>query len=97
MKSAQVAFGEHARASALRQQIANWQFAEQIRDFCSAADGLDSETADQRLWLGWARKYAERIDPLSHDWKSPMIPDPDLEDLRPFLGRWSPHGPDALW
>lgn len=55
----------------LKDRVGRWQYAQQIRQFLSE---LEAKIADGRLrandeqgfarWLGWARRYADQIDPL---------------------------------
>jgi hypothetical protein len=39
-------------------------------------------------------EYTAAIDPLTPIPGKPDIPEPSPEGLKPFLGRWSPHGPE---
>lgn len=89
--------------SILREQAGAWREANALRQYCDALErrcdatvgeeGADVESA--RAWLRWARDFAEAIDPLGE--LPPMPSEPELtpDDLKPYLGRWSPHGPEA--
>lgn len=37
---------------------------------------------------------AENLNPLLQPLKMPDVPEPKADELRPFLGGWSPYGPD---
>lgn len=94
MESARQSFADDRRIQALENQLAGWQKAAQIRAYCEDLDELDDEHNDQcRAWVAWARRYAEQIDPRGKtDW-APQEVEPKPEDLRPYLGGWSPFGP----
>ncbi|MFF4672668.1 hypothetical protein ACFY1C_22890 [Streptomyces sp. NPDC001279] len=48
---------------------------------------------ESEVWIDWAAATAERLDPLSTPPRLPDIPEPRADDLKPFLGHWSPYGP----
>jgi hypothetical protein len=86
-------------AEALRAQVEGWEQAHRIRTFCEAlvraAPGNAELTADARSWLQWVQAYADSLDPFTPG--VPVAPEDRKitpEDLRPYLGRWSPYGPD---
>ncbi|QKW37058.1 cell envelope integrity protein TolA [Actinomadura sp. NAK00032] len=79
-----------------------WNSAREIRELCDALDTANSghpnhvEAAQIRSWLDWARALADRLDPVKNlprlaDSQFEFEPQPD--DLRPYLGDWSPEGP----
>lgn len=43
----------------------------------------------------WANAYADQIDPTTGPVTGPEEVEPGTEDLRPYLGRWSPYGPES--
>lgn len=43
--------------------------------------------------ISWAADTVERRDPLETPPQLPDIPEPRADDLKPFLGHWSPYGP----
>jgi hypothetical protein len=95
MERAQVAWLEAFRASVLRTQVADWEAAISIRAFAAAVASEHGRDADAREWTAWALGYADSIDPLNTSLSIPPAPDTiNPEELRPYLGRWSPHGPD---
>jgi hypothetical protein len=86
---------EHYRVEILRRRAGAWEEAQEIRAYRDAVesrhgDALATDIATQR-WLRFARGYAESVQRL------PRMPeDPELrpDDLKPFLGGWSPYGPE---
>lgn len=87
------------RAKALEDDVTRWQRSIQIREFCDAAEAKFNNQLDQsetfRAWLNWSRFYADEIDPLRSPPTSPEDPESiSGEQLKPFMGGWSPYGPD---
>lgn len=91
-------------AKQLRHQAERWRETEALRAYCDAleqrlsapreSDDADA-SASARTWLAWARGHLRTIDPFT---SLPTMPEPrtiEVEDLKPFLGRWSPYGPEA--
>ncbi|WP_329009124.1 hypothetical protein [Streptomyces sp. NBC_01601] len=48
---------------------------------------------EAEAWITWAVATAERLDQLNTPPRMPDIPEPRADDLKPFLGHWSPYGP----
>ncbi len=103
MALARDSFAEAWRRDHFLAQLDAWQRAAGIRQFCSmlemTADGCDDpgQRYAVRRWIAWATAYADAVDPV----RTPanltgpdFEPEPDPEDLRPYLDGWSPHGPD---
>jgi hypothetical protein len=88
---------EEHRLEVLRNRVRAWQEADTIRAYCAAVEaqyGADAIAADLDAveWLALAREHADRAQQL------PRMPDdPEIthERLKPFLGRWSPYGPQG--
>jgi hypothetical protein len=94
MASARAAAIERRRGEALCAQVAAWHEAERIRAWCDAAAARHPTDPDTAAWLDWARDYADGVDSLA---TAPQVPEFDEirpDELVPFLGRWSPYGPD---
>ncbi|RRO17648.1 hypothetical protein EIL87_10265 [Saccharopolyspora rhizosphaerae] len=89
---ARVAFRRDRRVNALLEQLDSWEQARRVRTFTQAAR-LTSQADPE--WLAWADSYADELDPLTGPVKAPEDVEPGPEDLRPYLGRWSPYGPDG--
>ncbi|GAB3922063.1 hypothetical protein GCM10029976_009990 [Kribbella albertanoniae] len=81
------------RAAVLTAQAERWQQATAIREYCDALEQLASSTSAE--WISWARAHASALDPLSNPPGMPEEPELKPEDLKPYLGRWSPYGPDG--
>jgi hypothetical protein len=85
---------EH-RLEVLRQRVRAWEEAEAIRAYCEAVEarhGSETIAADPQAaqWLVLAREHADHAQQLPR-----MPPDPEVtqERLNPYLGSWSPYGP----
>jgi hypothetical protein len=99
MAVAQSRLLEDHRRHALLQQVEAFDERRRIDAYCDelehAASETDHERADElRKWAAWARAHAAARDPLQHDPLMPPDPEPRPDDLRPYLGRWSPYGPE---
>ena len=84
------------RIEVLRQRVSRWEEAERIRAYCAAVearhgtDVIDGDP-DASRWLEMARAHAERLQGLP---RMPEEPDLTPDDLKPYLGGWSPYGPE---
>jgi hypothetical protein len=92
MATAKASLHESRRVEVLRSQLAREAEATAVRGYVAAAraNHAGSHSAE---WLDWAAGYADKIDPLG----KPLLMPSDLpfaaDDLKPFLGGWSPYGP----
>lgn len=77
---------QRAEAAGLR------RYAEAIRDEADRLQGEDRERA--AAWAVQIEARAEKIDPLPVAALPPKIPAPSPEQLKPFMGSWSPYGPN---
>jgi DNA-binding IscR family transcriptional regulator len=93
MERARERFAEDQRAALLRDQVAAWRLAADIRSFCSAARGAVGHSEAAVAWLAWATAYADAIDPMSEALAMPQSREPSPEELRPYLRGWNPYGP----
>lgn len=89
---------EQHRAKALIGQVEQWRQANEVdaylRAMASRIEELEGEERTAAMeWLGWARGFRARMDPLGR--RLTMPPDPTLtaDALAPFMGGLSPHGP----
>jgi hypothetical protein len=65
------------RAAALRDQVARWLLAQDIRAHC--ADLVDGGVTAQDRWVKWASEYADSIDPLRDPPGLPADPPHDTQ------------------
>lgn len=89
----------HIRAETFQSAFDAWRRAREIRAFCAALEltgDTSPDNGDLTRWIEWGLATADDIDPTlapktlaatSFD----IEPGPD--DLRPYLGDWSPDGP----
>lgn len=96
MEIARERFTEHSRAETLRRQASAWDEASRLRAYLEALEqrhGRDPQTAE---WIEWIRMYVdEHVDPLASAPSLSPDPEPQPEDLKPFLGGLSPYGPQG--
>lgn len=89
---------ESHRTEVLTAQVERWTLANAIRTYCDALGQrlaqIDDPDESATEWLAWARARATSLDPLSSVPTMPPDPEFSAEELKPHLGRWSPHGPD---
>ena len=88
---------EAHRLEVLRSRVRAWQEADAILAYCDAVEtqhGADAVAADgdAMRWLALAREHADRAQQLP---RMPADPEITHERLKPFLGRWSPYGPQG--
>lgn len=101
MEQARTKAIEDHRVKSFRAAFDSWQEAMEIRAFCDALAESAEKRADDTNhlgeWIDWGRSVADHIDPLSNPAQLAEIsPDaqPSPDDLRRFLGDWSPHRPE---
>ena len=94
------ALTDQTRIEAVTASVARWEEAVRIRNYIAhvEANSLplldDEDRADALAWLTWARSYAEKLDPSRERLRLPDPPEPTPTALQPFMGSWSPHGPE---
>jgi hypothetical protein len=95
---------EKLRKDAFRKAYGDWLTANEIRAFCTALEQTDQHAESDEnstnlaKWLAWAQDAADRIDPTCEQSSLAQISfdvEPRPDDLRPFLGDWSPHRPQT--
>ncbi|QQQ74907.1 hypothetical protein IOD16_27820 [Saccharothrix sp. 6-C] len=101
MAQARVRATEERRAEIFSHALDSWLMADQVRAFCDALRERTEALPDSRdalsSWIDWGRSMADSIDPvrdpkgLTAD-EFDRTPTPD--ELRPYLGEWSPHRPE---
>ena len=84
------------RLEVLRNRVRAWGEADAIRAYCASVEaryGLDAIAADPDAaeWLSLARDRADQAQQLPH---MPAEPEITHDSLKPYLGGWSPYGPE---
>src|SRR5437764_186976 len=95
MEHAKLRLVEDHRLEVLRNRVRAWREADAIRAYCDALEalhGADAIAADPEAaqWLALAREQADHAQQLP---RMPADPEITHEALEPYLGRWSPYGP----
>lgn len=99
-EKAVAALADQTRAEAVMARVASWEEAVRIRKYTAHFEAsllplLDGEDrVDALAWLTWARGYAEKLDPSGERLRLPDAPEPTPAALQPFMGSWSPYGPE---
>ncbi|HLK16997.1 MAG TPA: hypothetical protein VKT78_19485 [Fimbriimonadaceae bacterium] len=97
MERAKERYLEDHRVEVLRTRVRAWQEADEISAYCDAvesrhgADVVDS-TPGAAEWLSFAREVASLLQKLP---TMPADPDVTPDKLKPYLGKWSPYGPQG--
>ncbi|WP_097955722.1 MULTISPECIES: hypothetical protein [Streptomyces] len=99
MEEARVRYAEAYRVRHFEAQETAWRHAIRLTEYVSAVrtrvETMPPGQArrEAETWIDWAAARVERLDPLDTPPRLPDIPEPGADDLRPFLGHWSPYGP----
>jgi hypothetical protein len=86
---------EQGRIDELRAQVASWRESELIRRYCDAIEEAHGDDPQCTEWIGWARAFAAKVNPLR---AAPSMPDPPeetpeaLQELLP--DGWCVRGPE---
>jgi hypothetical protein len=80
----------------LRARVHAWEEADAIRAYCDAVEAVHGTDAvgdaEAAAWLAFARAHADRSQELP---RMPADPEIAHDALKPYLGRWSPYGPQS--
>jgi hypothetical protein len=94
MEQARERLVESQRVAVLRSQEQAWRGAKRLREYCDAMEAAHGEHPESAEWIGWARDFANRLDPLSERPSMPEPPKETPEALQEHLPKgWSVHGP----
>ncbi|MGW0033966.1 hypothetical protein ACWDXD_29635 [Streptomyces sp. NPDC003314] len=99
MDEARVQYAEAYRVRNFEAQKTAWRHAIRLAEYVSAVhtrvEIMPSGQArsEAETWIDWAAGRVEHLNPLNTLPRLPDIPEPRADDLRPFLGHWSPNGP----
>jgi hypothetical protein len=96
MDSAKRRLVEDHRIEVLRSRVRAWQEADAIRAYCDAVEARHGTggiaNLDTAQWLELAREHADHAQRLP---RMPVDPEITHDGLKPYLGRWSPYGPQG--
>ncbi|MGW0999768.1 hypothetical protein ACWD5V_42200 [Streptomyces sp. NPDC002523] len=99
MEQARIRYADAYRVRHLEAREAAWRHATRLTEYVSAARTRveamppGQTRTDAEAWISWAAATVERLDPLNTPPRLPDIPSPQADDLKPFLGHWSPYDP----
>ncbi|MGX4693700.1 hypothetical protein [Streptomyces sp. JNUCC 63] len=99
MEEARIRYAEAYRVRHFEAQEAAWRHVTRLTGYVSAVrrrvDAMPPGQArtEAEAWISWAAATVERLDPLNTPPRLTDIPEPRADDLKPFLGHWSPYGP----
>ncbi|MEH0550890.1 hypothetical protein [Streptomyces sp. B21-101] len=99
MAQARIRYAEAYRVRHLEAQEEAWRHATKLTEYLSVvrtrveAMPPGQARTEAEEWISWAAATVERLDPLNTPPRLPDIPKPRGDDLKPFLGHWSPYGP----
>ena len=65
-----------------------------LRIAIAATESAEISVAAEE-WLDWGERWVESRDHLAHSVAMPSVPDPNPDDLKPFLGKCSPYGAES--
>ncbi|MFB9524080.1 hypothetical protein [Streptomyces cremeus] len=98
-EAARIRYAEAYLVSHLEAQETAWSHATRLTEYVDAVrtrvKAMPSGQArtDAEAWLNWAKATVANLDPLNTPPRLPDVPEPRPDDLKPFLGHWSPYGP----
>jgi hypothetical protein len=92
MDEAKTAARDDELGKVLRGQIVRWQEGKQIDEYLAALEERISKLSGERghdaeAWLGWARNYRSRLDPLTGHVGLPADCEFTGAELAPFMPR----------
>ncbi|WP_260677637.1 hypothetical protein [Streptomyces albidoflavus] len=99
MEEARVQYAEAYRVRHFEAQEAAWRHAIRLAEYMGVVrtrvEALPpgQTRTEAEAWIDWASAHVERLDPLNTPPRLPNIPEPRADDLKPYLGHWSPYGP----
>ncbi|MET8401638.1 hypothetical protein [Streptomyces sp900116325] len=99
MREARAAHTHAYRVKHLEEQAGAWHHAKRLTEYVTAVrDHATSlppgeEKTDIETWLAFADARLQHLTEVASAPKLPTPPEPSSDDLKPFLGHWSPYGP----
>lgn len=94
METARQRFREHQEEALLIDRARAWRTHQDVVAFVEDLRAREPEATDLRRWVAIGDTVARRLDPYA-GLAEPQLPEPTLEELKPFLHGWSPYGPEA--
>jgi len=92
---------QHALAEDLEAMVQPWSRAQTLRAFLRSVEGAiqrQDQTEAFSRWIGWARSYADRLDPLARPHEIAKVVEPDPTNIPEPTGGWSWSKPtDEQW
>ncbi|MEU5157936.1 hypothetical protein AB0I03_26970, partial [Glycomyces sp. NPDC021274] len=99
MQEARAAYADAYRVEHLEEQANAWHQASRLTEYVTAVrDHATSlppgqERTDIEAWLAFADAHLQHLTESASMPRLPTPPKPSGDDLKPFLGYWSPYGP----
>jgi hypothetical protein len=99
MQEAHAAYAHAYRVKHLGEQADTWYHASRLTEYVAAvgvhATSLPpgQERTEVEAWLAFADAHLQNLTESASAPKLPTPPKPSGDDLKPFLGHWSPYGP----
>lgn len=99
MHDARAAYAHAYRVKHLEEQAAAWHQASRLTEYVTGVrDHASSlppgqERTEIEEWLAFADAHLQHLSESASAPKLPTPPKPNGDDLKPFLGHWSPYGP----
>ncbi len=99
MEEARTAYAYAYRVKHLEEQAHAWHQTKRLTEYVTAVrDHATSlppgqEWTEIEAWLAFADARLQHLTESAAAPKLPSPPNPSGDDLKPFLGHWSPYGP----
>lgn len=99
MQEARAAYAHAYRVEHLGEQAAAWHQTRRLTQYVTAVRNQATslppgqEKTEIEEWLAFADAHLRHLTKSAAAPKLPSPPKPSSDDLKPFLGRWSPYGP----
>ena len=98
MREATRRYEEDQRREVIGRRVADVEYTDDVRAYARALVVRAAEVGPPRddsvrAWAEWAREHADSIDPRRLKAGMPTIPEPQPEQLKPYLRGFSPYGP----
>ncbi|WP_241691560.1 hypothetical protein [Streptomyces sp. GZWMJZ-114] len=98
MKEARIRYAEAYRVRHFEAQEGIWRHAARLTKYVNAVRArvrghAPRPNREAEAWIDRAAARVERLDLLNTAPRLPDIAEPLPDDLKPFLGHWSPYGP----